>query len=381
MIVDWPPTNSWTSRRGRLDPEAAQARVLGGVPKRSKKEASKLAAASVSTPFSTPVVQKDHVEVIDITEGVVTVAKDPSPQKKRKEPPSASTVAGEKPASAGPPTKRVQTGTDLTCGSDLAGSLDIPDDRLSDVSMHGDMDALCKFFVDPPSAAAVLTERQSGKQPEKAIEKAGDRNVTVDSSAQKIPPTEPVAEGVKIYKRLAKWTQLAGSHIMEQERAMAQTGPLIAKLKLDLSAAKGEAGKAKRDLHAAEKRVGEAEKLLLAERAKVENVDAATAKMMEERDRYKGAYDAVVAKRDEWKDLFQNQAEALRDTQAILAQKEKDIEMLQDDLLPKMCVQFRDQAEKATREAIRKLIPDGFFPWDKFDQLLDEMAIFGRLAA
>ncbi|XP_074320133.1 uncharacterized protein LOC141656940 [Silene latifolia] len=357
-----------------LDPEAAHARVLGGVPKRTKKAASKLAAVSVPTPSLTPVVQKDHVEVVDITEETVTVAKGPPPPKKRKEPPSASTVAGEKKDSAGPPFKRVQTGTDLTCGSDLAGSLDIPDDRLSDVSIHVDMDALRKFFVDPPSAVAVLTERQLEKHPEKA----GDRSATADSSLQKIPPTELVAEGTRIYQRLAKWTQLAGPHIMEQEKTMAQTGPLIERLKLDLSAAKGEAGKAKLDLLASRKREEEAEKLLLAERAKVEAADAATARLMEERDRYKGAHDAVVAKREEWKDLYHAQSEAHRGTRAILAQKEKDIEMLQTELIPKMCAQFRDQAEEATREAIKKLFPEGSFPWDKFDQHWMRWPIFAE---
>ncbi|XP_074302984.1 uncharacterized protein LOC141637318 [Silene latifolia] len=97
-----------------LDQETAQARVLGGVPKRSKKSASKPAAASVPAPSSTLVVQKP-VEVVEIVDGSVTVAKGFSP-KKRKDPPSASNAAGEKTDSAGPRTKRVQTGTDLTCG-------------------------------------------------------------------------------------------------------------------------------------------------------------------------------------------------------------------------------------------------------------------------
>ncbi|XP_074298055.1 uncharacterized protein LOC141628864 [Silene latifolia] len=68
---------------------------------------------------------------------------------------------------------------------------------------------------------AVLTVRQLEKQPEKV----GDRNVAVNPLPQKVSPTELVAEGMRIGKRLAKWTQLAGSHIMEQERTMAETAP------------------------------------------------------------------------------------------------------------------------------------------------------------
>ncbi|XP_074314591.1 uncharacterized protein LOC141649815 [Silene latifolia] len=146
----------------------------------------------------------------------------------------------------------------------------------------------------------------SGEATEKTIEKAGDRNVTVDSAPQKATPTELVAEGERIYKRLGKWSRLAASLIMEQEKAAAQSGPLIAKLKLDLSAARGEAGKAKLDLRVAEKRAEEAEKLLKAERAK---------------------------------------------------------------------------AEEAAKEAIRRLDPDGTFPWDKYDQLLDEIAEAAEAAA
>ncbi|XP_074265036.1 uncharacterized protein LOC141587449 [Silene latifolia] len=95
--------------------------------------------------------QREPVEVVDITGGSVTIAKE-SPLastvvgEKRKEPPSPSVVAGEKTDPSGPRTKRAQTGTDLTCGLDLAGSFGHPRRPLFDVSMQGDMDALCKFL-------------------------------------------------------------------------------------------------------------------------------------------------------------------------------------------------------------------------------------------
>ncbi|XP_074293097.1 uncharacterized protein LOC141620014 [Silene latifolia] len=137
-----------------LDQAAAQARVLGGVLKRTSKARSRSATLSIPAPSSTPMVQKEHVEVTDASEKMVTVAKGPPSPKKRKELFPASAAAGEKTGSPGPPTKRVQT--------------------------------------DPPSAAAVLLRARVEKQPEGA----DDRNVTVDSALQKVPPTELVAEAL-----------------------------------------------------------------------------------------------------------------------------------------------------------------------------------------
>nr|AAY99341.1 unknown [Silene latifolia] len=136
-----------------LDATAAQARIAGNVPRRKPKTTP--TAATTSTPIQSaiPVVQKEQVVVVVDVEEEVTVAEGPPPSNKRKETVSAAAAVTEAGKEKGPPTKKAKAGTDLTCGSDLAGSLGIPDDRLSDMSMNVDMDALSEFFIDQPTPA------------------------------------------------------------------------------------------------------------------------------------------------------------------------------------------------------------------------------------
>nr|AAY99340.1 unknown [Silene latifolia] len=209
----------------------------------------------------------------------------------------------------------------------------------------------------------------------------GNQNVTVDSSFLKPSAAQLVAEGTRLCKKLAKWNELADAHIIEQETVMSRAAPAVEWLRLELDASKQEAEKAKKDFQAAKKDLlaerqlrEEADKAVLAERAKVEAAEADAAKLREERDKLQAAYDFAISKREEWKSLHSAQAKAHRNTRAILAQREKDIETLQTDVIPNMCAQYRDQAEEATREVIRELFPEGSFPWQKFDHLLDDKA-------
>ncbi|XP_074293053.1 uncharacterized protein LOC141619954 [Silene latifolia] len=208
-------------------------------------------------------------------------------------------------------------------------------------------------------------ERRVEKRP---MQTAGKN---VDSVLASISNDRLIAEGTKLSKKVGIWSDLVGSRIREQEKALADTGPLIEQLRLDVVAAKGVAGKAKLDLLAAQARVEEIEKLLSAEKAKVEAADSAAAKLKEERDRYKGGYDVVVAQREESKRAYRLQAESHRETSAILAQREKDIETLQSTILPRMCAQYRDLTEEVFREVVDEVYPDGSFLWTKFDELGD----------
>ncbi|XP_074315683.1 uncharacterized protein LOC141651890 [Silene latifolia] len=216
------PNDLMEEKLKALDVTAAQARVAGNVPRRKPKTTSMAATAPTPAQSSIPVIQKQQV-VIDVEDEEVTVAKGPPPSKKRKEPMPATTVteAGERKDSAGPLFKKVQT--------------------------------------DQPLSAIALTGQQVGKKPVQA----GDQNVTVDSSSQKVSPAQLVVEGTRLCKRLV-------------------------------------AGKAKLDLLDERRLREDAEKALLAERAKAES-DAA--KLLEEKAKFQSAFDAAVLKREEWKSL------------------------------------------------------------------------------
>ncbi|XP_074290173.1 uncharacterized protein LOC141616908 [Silene latifolia] len=206
---------------------------------------------------------------------------------------------------------------------------------------------------------------------ERPVQTAG-KNATADSILASISNDQLIAEGTRLGKRIGKWSELAGIRIREQEEALTKTGPLIERLKLDVVAAKGVAGRLSLISLSHERVWRKLRSSLSAEKAKLEAADLAAAKLREERDRYKGGYDVVVAQREESKRAYRLQAESHRGTSAILAQREKDIEVLQKKIIPRMCAQYRDLTEETFREVIGELYPDGSFPWPKFDGLFDD---------
>ncbi|XP_074267467.1 uncharacterized protein LOC141590809 [Silene latifolia] len=333
-----------------LSKEEAQARVVSGVVRRTRK--TKLSAAAVSTPVPTPIPSPKKVEIVDIPDEGDSNAEGSPLIRKRKG--TASTAGKEVP----PPVKKAKHDQPQSAiahvGQQAVGSS----------AQVGDQGAT----VNPSSQKAFVSQPRASGQ-----------IVTTVPSPQKASVSELIEEGTKLIRELARWNVVTGARLMEQEKAVARAvhernaTKQVAASAADLLNEQRLRGEAEKALLAERKLREDAEKEVLAERAKAEAAAAEAAKLLRKCDLVQGRADLYLQQRNESRGLFKAQAEVVRGKEAIIKQKEVDIEMLQTVMLPKLCAEFRDLAEDAAREVIGELFPlDGSFPWGRFDVLLDD---------
>jgi len=108
-------------------------------------------------------------------------------------------------------------------------------------------------------------------------------------------------------------------------------------------------------------------------------LEAEKALVEKERDQQAAGHKNMGEAMLQWKSSYeilarkerQTKAE-LAESQAALAQREGDVQRLRTVTIPHMCAKYRDQVEEAIREAIKRVVAEGF-PWDAFDAVLDDL--------
>ncbi|XP_074275813.1 uncharacterized protein LOC141599636 [Silene latifolia] len=236
-----------------LSVEEAQARVVSGVVRRTRK--------TPLTPAPSPIPPPKKVEIVDIpSEGDSDGEGSPLIRKRKK---TAPTAGEELP----PPVKKAkhdqpQSALGLV-GQQVGGSS----------AQVGDQGVT----VNPSS------QKASSSQP-----RAGGQIVTTVPSSQRASVSQLIEEGTKLIRELARWNVVTGARLMEQEKAVARavhernaTKRVAASAKLDLLNERKLRGDAEKALLAERKLREDAEKDVLAERAKAEAAGTEAAKLLE----------------------------------------------------------------------------------------------------
>ncbi|XP_074321413.1 uncharacterized protein LOC141657920 [Silene latifolia] len=278
------PNDLMEQRLKVLSKEEAQARVVSGVVRRTRK--TKLSAATVSTSVPTPIPSPKKVEIVDIPDEGDSDAEGSPLIRKRKG--TASTAGKEVP----PPVKKAKHDQPQSAiahvGQQAVGSS----------AQVGDQGAT----VNPSSQKAFVSQPRASGQ-----------IVTTVPSPQKASVSELIEEGTKLIRELARWNVVTGARLMEQEKAVARavhernaTKQVAASAKLDLLNEQRLRGEAEKALLAERKLREDAEKEVLAERAKAE-----AAKLLRKCDLVQGRADLYLQQRNESRGLFKAQAEAI----------------------------------------------------------------------